>query len=551
MSIIIAFSLAFVFRGFVVEAFVIPTGSMAPTLLGQHMLFKDGATGYDWTAGPLPVQGQNPATPNRIQKNVAVHDPMSGALQNRPEVPIRSGDRILVLKYLYAVFAPSRYDVVVFKNPAGDASTPAQSEPSRMPAKSGPPDNYIKRLIGLPGEHIALVDGDVFVRQATEDEMRGTVKPDPMTYWELPGWTIARKSIVQQRALWQPVFDTSWAPMGAAAGFSMPWVPSNAGQWAMGNPRELEYMGKEATTLAWDASRPRWNDRGGLVQWSIDDRYAYDEPWRQEWFPVSDLRMRAGIEPMGEGLTISATISAREHDFVAEITGSALTLKVREPIGAAGVMTWRTLGNTSIDPLPIGKVTNVEFWHSDQCLRIFIGGKQVLGPVNMDWSPAERIRFATKKHLSELLAKQQEQSRMSGNVLQETKDLYTKPRLSWAFNGAGVKLYRVAVDRDLHYRADWMNRIDPGRPAIATSPFSPLILKHDQFFCCGDNSPQSLDGRLWGYPDPWVQVEFGADPGVVPRDLLLGRAFFVYWPSLLREEGPLPVPDFGRMRFIW
>ena len=34
-SIIIAFVLAFVFRAFVVEAFVIPTGSMAPTLLGQ------------------------------------------------------------------------------------------------------------------------------------------------------------------------------------------------------------------------------------------------------------------------------------------------------------------------------------------------------------------------------------------------------------------------------------------------------------------------------------------------------------------------------------
>ena len=35
-SIIIAFILAFVFRAYVVEAFVIPTGSMAPTLLGAH-----------------------------------------------------------------------------------------------------------------------------------------------------------------------------------------------------------------------------------------------------------------------------------------------------------------------------------------------------------------------------------------------------------------------------------------------------------------------------------------------------------------------------------
>src|SRR5213595_10211 len=39
-SILVAFILAFVFRAFVVEAFVIPSGSMAPTLLGAHMRFR-------------------------------------------------------------------------------------------------------------------------------------------------------------------------------------------------------------------------------------------------------------------------------------------------------------------------------------------------------------------------------------------------------------------------------------------------------------------------------------------------------------------------------
>ena len=36
-AIVVAFILAFVFRAYVVEAFVIPTGSMAPTLLGEHL----------------------------------------------------------------------------------------------------------------------------------------------------------------------------------------------------------------------------------------------------------------------------------------------------------------------------------------------------------------------------------------------------------------------------------------------------------------------------------------------------------------------------------
>ncbi len=41
-----AFILAFIFRAFVVEAFVIPTGSMAPTLLGAHMRFRCPDCGY-------------------------------------------------------------------------------------------------------------------------------------------------------------------------------------------------------------------------------------------------------------------------------------------------------------------------------------------------------------------------------------------------------------------------------------------------------------------------------------------------------------------------
>ena len=45
-SILIAFILAFVFRAFVVEAFVIPTGSMASTLLGAHLRLTCKDCGY-------------------------------------------------------------------------------------------------------------------------------------------------------------------------------------------------------------------------------------------------------------------------------------------------------------------------------------------------------------------------------------------------------------------------------------------------------------------------------------------------------------------------
>ena len=39
-GLLVAFVVAMVFRGFVLEGFVIPTGSMAPTLKGQHVRMR-------------------------------------------------------------------------------------------------------------------------------------------------------------------------------------------------------------------------------------------------------------------------------------------------------------------------------------------------------------------------------------------------------------------------------------------------------------------------------------------------------------------------------
>jgi hypothetical protein len=73
-----------------------------------------------------------------------------------------------------------------------------------------------------------------------------------------------------------------------------------------------------------------------------------------------------------------------------------------------------------------------------------------------------------------------------------------------------------------------------------------MRLDGNEFFMCGDNSPASLDGRLWDVPSPYV-MPLDPDMGVVHRDLIIGRAFFVYFPAMHRK----PVPDFGKMRWIW
>src|SRR5688500_6452646 len=48
-AIIIALIMALTFRAFIIEAFVIPTGSMAPTLLGAHFNVTCPQCGYSFT----------------------------------------------------------------------------------------------------------------------------------------------------------------------------------------------------------------------------------------------------------------------------------------------------------------------------------------------------------------------------------------------------------------------------------------------------------------------------------------------------------------------
>lgn len=544
-SIIIAFTLAFVFRGFVIEAFLIPTGSMAPTLRGQHIALNSPQSGYDWAGGPREyIRGtQNPAP---VQQNVSATDPMTGMTIGPRNMPNQMGDRIFVLKYLDGVYEPQRFDVVVFKNPID------------------PTINYIKRLVGLPNEEIALIDGDVWTRQPQPSDADLLAKGENL--WRLPGWTIARKPLRAQEAMWQPVFNSAYAPIDSTKDgrtiFEQRWRgigngPSGS-DWKVGG-REYTFTGTGKgdgkTVLEWNAER-----------FPISDFYSYNDMpnIRAEYFPVSDVRMSAGIRPTVEGQKMSCVVYARQSEFRADLDPKAGTAVLRmrpRPADDRGVPNappaedWKIVaeGKLPAGTLAVGRVTNVSFAHVDQSMELLIDDASIAKGV-YDWSPLERVTRSIKT--PEAIEGQRDALDVikASNNLLTVRQNYRPVRAQFEFEGpaggGAFTLYRVGMERDIWYQPGiYQSGPSAGLPAAATHPREPHVLNDKQIFVCGDNSPASLDARYWDHPDPWV-AQIDPTVGVVNTELLIGKAFVVYFPAPKRR-GNIPVPSFGDMRWIW
>ncbi len=176
---ILCLSLCLIVRTFIVQGvfvpFVVPSGSMAPTLLGVHRDVVCEDCGF-----PFPCEADvEPVHPAAVCPNCGFRGNDAGSLANIP------GDRLIVDRASFSFRPVRRWEVVAFRHP------------------QRPSEACVKRVVGLPGESVEIRNGDVYID--------GEIQRKP--------WPVLRAMAV-------PVHDASFRP-SQPDGLLPRWMPDS------------------------------------------------------------------------------------------------------------------------------------------------------------------------------------------------------------------------------------------------------------------------------------------------------------------------------------
>jgi signal peptidase I len=489
--VLYAVALTLVFLVFIMRAYTIPTGSMADTLKGAHFRLRCGQCGfrYDYDFRRDAYKISDASTPSEYMP----------IMPGRPQCPSCG--------YYQKVFE-QRYSNIFEQRQGGVLDYPSELrapvikgdrifvlkciyqffEPNRWDVivfkpPLQPKINYIKRLVALPGETVQIIDGDVYI-----------------------DGKITRKPKRVQKELWMPVFDNDYQPARPADSvfnghkWSQPFRNETGSNWKLdvnsGTVFELDAKPDQINTIIYNTNTG--ND--------LRATYAYDYQGPREKLPICrDLKVSFNVLA-GYGGSVGAALSKYgiEYRGIVNLKGSMSIEKVGVD-GNINQMAQKSFDLYSEVPLP-ESIASFSFTNVDHELVLKYGDME--------------LRYDLGR------------GRADAGVINEQMPFVS------IFGVGKLELSHIRIDKDKYY----YDKLG-GREILRAGPDSPFSLGEDEFFVLGDNSPASLDSRLWEEPGQGNNGRIYRK-GVVPRDYLIGKAFIVFW------SGGQPIFDRSSIKFI-
>jgi signal peptidase I len=542
-TVVFVVVLVFMLKQFVVEAFVIPTGSMAETLYGYRKALTCPECGHEFNLNSScevePSDGQirrvqGYCCPNCRHRQVfigASEPPYTKTLLDRVlGYGNTSGDRVLVHKTVYHKYAAQPGDVVVFKFP-------------EKPQKDYSAQNYIKRMWATGGQTLAIWRGDLYVCEsltypadAVDDRGLPLYKQaaNDLDLWKIDhthhNAAAATKLFEESRAAGFPETGSGFKLVRKTPrlidemkrivcdndhqnktlndkGVPPRWA-AESGDWASGDGnRSLTHAGG----FGWLRYRhivvddPRGAGRPAFTQSVVDNYLGYNgettmDTLGQYHFVVSgqsdDHKYWVGDLVVECQATVAADMSA-PPEVVLELSKGPNRYQARFQLGKV------TLHRTgpgakemaSAAAVIDGGTHTLRFANVDCRLHVWVDGTPVdFGP-GADYAPLAPETFEPADARQEGFTKANDVDAPAG-----------------VGASGGVKISKLKLWRDTYYV-----HIGSSFSAAAAggAKLDTYYTPPGHYFCLGDNSAQSSDSRVWG---------------TVPDRLLLGKAMFIFWP---------------------